>query len=133
MAETVTWTLADIVREFETCGHEVESARGQCRDESFRFVLALEEVDIAACLIDGFLFSTMREILAEEGLTPEEIETHKDEMDLDHPMITNGHTAALVGDTVYDWTARQFWPHDQPVPLVQPVSEWRETWRRIQL
>lgn len=42
-------------------------------------------------------------------------------------VITMGHTAVRVGDTVYDWTARQFNP-DAPVPLVLPYEEWRASW-----
>ena len=42
-------------------------------------------------------------------------------------LFLGGHYAVAVGDTVYDWTARQFNPA-APVPLVQPLEEWRTTW-----
>ena len=44
-----------------------------------------------------------------------------------HVLVTCGHTAVRVGDTVYDWTARQFNP-TAPVPLVLPYEEWRAAW-----
>lgn len=98
--------LSHVVEEFEGDIHrDPERARGNCRNESYRFVCALSEHDIVAELVSGFHFF--------------------------NGVIFNGHTAALVGDTVYDWTARQFYPHDQPVPLIQPLHEWRQTWRNL--
>lgn len=36
-----------------------------------------------------------------------------------------GHVGLLIGRTIYDYTARQFWP-DTPWPLVEPVRAWAE-------
>lgn len=45
-----------------------------------------------------------------------------------HEVLLGGHYAVLVGDTVYDWTARQFDPQCD-FPLVVPLSQWRSTWK----
>ena len=100
--------LTYVVEEFEDpMHHDPERARGACHNESFRFTLALGEVGIDAEVVSGFTY------LDFNGT----------------PVVLNGHAAARVGDYVYDWTARQFPPHDQPVPLIQPYDEWRHQWR----
>ena len=43
--------------------------------------------------------------------------------DVTGPSDAPGHVALMVGRTVYDWTARQFWP-DVPCPLIEPVEAW---------
>lgn len=105
-------TVEEVAAVFEDpMHHDPERARGACMNESARFVALLAEVGIEAERISGFEFVDF------EG----------------QPVIMNGHTAVRVGDIVYDWTVRQFWPHDQPVPLVQPLSEWRATWKSVVL
>jgi hypothetical protein len=109
-AVTVAKRLSYVVEAFEDeIHHDPERARGNCANESFRFTLALHEVGIDSSMVSGF------EVVPIDG----------------RPTIMNGHTAVVVGGTVYDWTARQFWPHDQPVPLIQPLHEWRRTWRNL--
>lgn len=44
-------------------------------------------------------------------------------------MMLAGHFAVLVGDTVYDWTARQFEPQ-AAVPKVVTETEWRAEWTK---
>ena len=95
--------LAEICDEFEAGMHwDPERARGNCFNESRRFVAALDMNGIEGEVISG-------------------VRTQ-------HNVVLNGHAAVRVGDMVYDWTARQFYPHDQPVPLVQTYEEWREDW-----
>lgn len=45
-------------------------------------------------------------------------------------IILAGHFATRVGDTVYDWTLRQFYP-DAAVPTITPYAEWREDWKPL--
>ena len=37
----------------------------------------------------------------------------------------SSHVALLIGRTIWDYTARQFWP-DTPWPLVEPLARWAE-------
>lgn len=88
-----------------------------CVQVSEHFVSTLAEHGIAAETISGMLMGTAPEF---EGET----------------LVLAGHYAVLVhdqdsagqpADVVYDWTARQFDPSAR-VPLVQPLTQWRETW-----
>lgn len=45
-------------------------------------------------------------------------------------LVLGGHFAVLVGDVVYDWTARQFQPA-VPVPLVVSYDQWRQVWKDL--
>ncbi len=46
-------------------------------------------------------------------------------------IILQGHSGTLVyGSVVFDWTARQFDPAAE-VPLVVPLAEWRQRWRKL--
>lgn len=81
-----------------------ETARDRCVDVSTRFRDLLAAAGVEAEIISGF------EMVGD--------------------LVLNGHTAVLVGERVYDWTARQF-DASAPVPLIQPVSEWRTTWQRL--
>jgi hypothetical protein len=101
--EEVAATFADDMH------HNPERARGNCFNESHRFVHVLSCYGIDAEVVSGV---KMAEFMG-------------------HEVVMDGHAAARVGDVVYDWTARQFWPHDQPVPLVQTYEEWRAEWRRL--
>lgn len=94
-----------------SCGVDPERARGQCFNESYRFVKILECYGIEAEVVSG-------------------IHVTKDK-DRTSFLVNHGHAAALVGDTVYDFTARQFYPHDQPFPLVQTLEEFREAWPEV--
>lgn len=103
-------TVEQVAAEFESIGVHPETARGNCTNESFRFVLALQDAGIEAERVSGFKF------IEYEG----------------HACVLDGHTAVRVGDTVFDWTARQFPPHDQAFPLVVPYDEWRAEWPTAQ-
>jgi hypothetical protein len=45
-------------------------------------------------------------------------------------IVTQGHTAVLIEDTVWDWTARQF-DEKAPVPLLMPLSQWEAEWKPL--
>lgn len=86
---------------------------GRCRDRCDYFStvfmdLVHEVTDLPARLVSGFQFTQF------DG----------------HKVILEGHVATLVGDTIYDWTARQFDPKAE-VPTIQPLTEWRETWEAM--
>lgn len=50
--------------------------------------------------------------------------------DEDNRIILAGHAAARIGDTVFDWTLRQFYP-DADVPTITPLAQWREDWKPL--
>lgn len=50
--------------------------------------------------------------------------------DAENRIILAGHFATRVGDTVYDWTLRQFYP-DAAVPTITPYAEWRDDWKPL--
>lgn len=106
---TMTQLVEDFAKENPACFHA-----GQCRDRCDYFSTVFmdrihENTNLPASLVQGFMF-----------------------MEVDgHRVILEGHVATLVNnDTVFDWTARQFDPK-APVPVIQPLSEWRETWKEI--
>ena len=99
-----------VVEEFRDPMHEdPERARGACFNESHRFALVLADVGIRAEVVSGVTYGDFA----------------------GQRVVMDGHAAARVGDVVYDWTARQFWPHDQPVPLIQSYEEWAATWQPL--
>lgn len=114
--------LDDLIEQFRSHsgGYQVETARGECVRESETFACLLDEHGIESEVIEGYQFAEPKEIREIFG---------KGIGVIAEMVITQGHTAVRVGDLVYDWTARQFWPHDQPWPLVQFEGEWRETWK----
>lgn len=89
-----------------------------CVERSDEFVTLLHGHGIPATTIDGVRFG-------ENKMFP------------GHLLMLAGHTAVLLtlrdpdtgktADWVWDWTARQFDPAT-PVPLVQPLGEWRRDW-----
>lgn len=94
-------------------------AREWCLERSEEFVELLLAEGVAAQTISGAVFGEMAQFPGVE-------------------LLLRGHVAALVClgdpaaagedvDVVYDWTARQFDP-ECPVPLIQSVAQWRETW-----
>jgi hypothetical protein len=40
-----------------------------------------------------------------------------------------GHEAAVLHGNVVDWTARQFPPHDQAWPHVEPLDDYKKRWQ----
>jgi hypothetical protein len=50
--------------------------------------------------------------------------------DGENRIILAGHAATRVGDTVYDWTLRQFYP-DAAVPTITPYATWRDDWKPL--
>lgn len=95
-------------------------AREWCLERSEEFVELLLAEGVAAQTVSGAVFGEVPEFPGVE-------------------LLLHGHVAALVclgdpstasddADVVYDWTARQFDP-ECPVPLVQPVIEWRRRWK----
>lgn len=50
--------------------------------------------------------------------------------DGENRIILAGHAAARVGDLVFDWTLRQFYP-DAEVPTITPLAQWRDTWKSL--
>lgn len=106
----MTTTVEEVAATFESCGATPEGAHDQCVTESERFHGWLLDHGIEAHVVNGFQFGTF----------------------MGKVVVTDGHTAVQVGHVVYDWTARQFDPA-APFPLVQPVSEWRKTWRSLAL
>lgn len=42
--------------------------------------------------------------------------------------VSGGHTCALVGQFVYDWTLRQF-EENADVPTITPIEGWRRDWQ----
>lgn len=80
-------------------------AEDRCVPVSEAFIAALADEDVSAQLVNGVRMGQFQGI----------------------PVVLNGHFAVQVGDTIYDWTARQFDP-TAPVPLVEPVQAWRARW-----
>lgn len=99
----------------ESRGEHVETSRGWCLRESESFARLLDEHGIECEVVEGFEFADPKEISELFGGMVERV-------------IYQGHVGVRVGDAVYDWTARQFWPHDQPWPLIQSIEEWRKQW-----
>lgn len=82
-----------------------EAAHDMCVPVSEAFVAALADAGVEAALVSGVQMGEFR------GM----------------PVVLRGHFAVQVGEKVFDWTARQFDPH-APVPVVEPVSAWRDRW-----
>ena len=99
---TVEAVAAAFLRPFHANPAEV---RDRCVWESEDFAAACRAAGVEAVIVSGFATVQFG------GMT----------------VVTMGHTAVRVGDTVYDWTARQFNP-TAPVPLVLPYEEWRAAW-----
>lgn len=99
--------LAAVVATFAetTIGHTPWDAHDQCFNESHRFQCYLEAAGVNGEKISGFKFERF----------------------MGHDVVVQGHTAVVVGDLVYDWTARQFDP-DAPVPKITTRAEFRAEW-----
>lgn len=46
-------------------------------------------------------------------------------------IVLHGHYVVRIGDNIYDWSARQFYPA-APMPLIIPFTEWAAQWRVTQ-
>lgn len=84
------------------------AAHDMCVPVSEAFAGALAEAGVEAAVINGV---RMGEFMG-------------------HRVVEVGHFAVQVGETVYDWTARQF-DEGAAVPVVEPVSVWRERWTSL--
>lgn len=84
----------------------------RCEEVSAAFARACHEAGVAATVISGARFGEVDQF---PGVR----------------LMLGGHFAVLVadeeGDTVFDWTARQFDPK-APVPEVMALSRWRQVW-----
>lgn len=83
-----------------------DEARDRCQSESAAFMETLAAYGVEATVVSGL------RVRSWDGL------------------VLAGHFAVRVGDDVWDWTARQFDPSAE-VPLVMPLSRWREEWRFV--
>lgn len=95
--------IEDFLREART--DTPRTAHDQCVWESERFAAALAEAGVEATIVSGMRCTTFL------GVT----------------IVQCAHVAVRVGDTVYDWTARQFNP-DAGFPAVMTVEEWQAEW-----
>lgn len=78
--------------------------RDTCENHSTLFAGLLQQQSIGAEVIGGF--------------------------QMEGNVILQGHFATLTDGSVIDWTARQFDPAAD-VPLIMPLTQWRQTWRTL--
>lgn len=100
-----------------------DAIREWCFEVSSAFAETLAAAGVPARVVEGLRMGTLPQFP-------------------DVELVLGGHAAVLaperydekagewVGEVVYDWTARQFDPQ-APVPLTQPLVEWRATWRAV--
>lgn len=92
-----------------------------CLDYSHAFVHYLGINDIDAEVVVGFRMGHVSDLLAAfTGGAPRPKAGKPN-------VVLAGHAAVRVGDAVYDWTLRQFYP-DALVPTITPYAEWRADW-----